>query len=81
MWEAQKRVSRSVIFRTVLDIDPTFKVSGAPSSKGLVGHLVRLRKWFYFGFKRYYKLFNRKLSSAVKKLPINWEKHLENLQK
>ena len=28
MWEAQKRVSRSVIFCTVLDIDPTFKVSG-----------------------------------------------------
>ena len=81
MWEAQKRVYRSVIFRTVLDIDPTFKVSDVPGGKGSAGHLVRLRNWFYFCFKRFYKLSNGKLSSVGQKLPINWGKHLGDLQK
>ena len=40
--EAQKRVSKSVIFCTVLGIDPTFKISGGPGNKGSAGHLVRL---------------------------------------
>ena len=42
MWEAQKRVSRSVIFRTVFDIDPAFKVSGGPGGKDSARVLVRL---------------------------------------
>ena len=58
-----------------------FKVSGGTGGKGSAGHLVRLRKWFYFGFKRCYNLFNRKLFGVGQKLPINWEKHLEYLQK
>ena len=42
MWEAQKRVSRSIICCTVSDIDSTFKVRGGPGGKGSAGHLVRL---------------------------------------
>ena len=76
MWEAQKHVSRSIIFHTVLYIDPTLKVSGVPSGKGSAGQLARLQKWFCFGFKRYYNLSNWNISSVLQKLPINWEKHL-----
>ena len=43
---------------TVLDIDATFKVSGRPGGKGSAGHSMRLRTWFYFGFKRSYNLSN-----------------------
>ena len=64
MWEAHKRVSRSIIFRTVLDIDTTFKVSGGPGDTGSSGHLVRLQKWFYFGFKRCYNLSNQNIYSV-----------------
>ena len=81
MWEAQKHVSIYVIFFTVLDIDPTFKVSGGPGGKVSAGHLVRLQKWFCFGFKRCYNLSNRKLCSVGQKLPINWDNHFEDLQK
>ena len=72
MWEAQKHVSRYVIFRTVLDINPTFKVRSGPGGKGSDGHMVRMKKWYYFGFKRCYNFSNRKLSSVGQKLPINW---------
>ena len=42
MCQAQKRVSISIIFCTVLDIDTTFKVSGGTGGKGSAGHLMRL---------------------------------------
>lgn len=81
LWERGKRVSRAVIFRLALEIDPTFKVSGGDGGKGSVGHLKRLKQWFYFGFKRRKRLSNRKIASIGQKLPRNWERHLENLQK
>ena len=74
MWEVHKRVSRSLLFPKVLDIDTEFKVSGGPSGKGSYGQFVRLQKWFYFGFKRCYNLSYQKLYSVGQKLPINWEK-------
>ena len=81
MWEAQKHVSRYIIFGTVLYIDFTLKVSGGTGGKDSADHLVRLRKWFYFGFKIWYSISNWKISSVGQKLPINWEKHLEDIQK
>ena len=64
-----------------MDIDTTFKVSGGPGDTGSSGHLVRLQKWFYFGFKRCYNLSNQNIYSVWQKLPINWEKYLEDLQR
>ena len=81
LWERGKRVSRSIIFRLALDIDPKFKVTGCGGGKGSVGHLNRLKKWFYFGFNKRKRLSNRKIASIGQKLPRNWEKHLADLQK
>ena len=72
-------MSGAVIFRTVMDIDPIFKVSGGPGVKGTVGHMKQLKKWFYYGFNRHYNLSNRKISSVGQKLPKDWEAHLSNL--
>ena len=80
LWAGDKRVSRVVVFRLVLDIDPMFKVSGGPGGKGSAGHWYRLQTWFYFGFNRRYNLSNRKLASIGQKLPVDWEEHLRRLQ-
>ena len=65
----RKRVSQAVIFRTVMDIDPVFKVRGGPGIKGMVGHMKLLKKWFYYGFNRHYNLSNRKISSVGQNFP------------
>ena len=49
-WADDKRVSHTVIFRTVLGIDPLFKVSRGVGGNGSKEHLQRLKQWFYFGF-------------------------------
>ena len=67
MGKKRKRVSRAVIFRTVMDIDPVFKVSDGTGTKGTVGHIKRMNKWFYYGFNRYYNLSNRNISSVGQK--------------
>ena len=72
-------MSRAVIFYTVLDIDPVFKFSGVPGIKGKVGHIKRLKKWFYYGFNRHYILSNINISSAGHKFPKDWETRLSNL--
>ena len=45
LWEKRKRVSRSVIFSIVIDINLVLKVSGGPGIKGTVGHMKRMKKW------------------------------------
>ena len=55
-WEDNKLVSRAVVFRTVLDLDPMFKVSGGTGGKGTIEHLQRQKQCFYFGFKQCYLL-------------------------
>ena len=72
MWVDQKRVSRSIVFRTVLEIDPNFKAEG-PGVKGSQQHLMRLKNWFYYGFNRRHKLTNRRISGAGQKLPKDWQ--------
>ena len=70
-WRLDQRVSRTMIFRQVLKIDPKFK--GGVESEG---HLSRLKKWFYYGFKVRHELSNRKICGAGQKLPVNWEQKL-----
>ena len=79
IWGKRKHVSRAAIFRTVMDIDPVFKVSGGPGIKWMVGQMKRLKEWFYYGFNRYYNLSNRRISSVGQKLPKDWKTHLSNL--
>ena len=45
-WKLDQRVSHTMIFQKVLDIDPKFK-GGVHSD----GYLAWLKKWFYYGFK------------------------------
>lgn len=73
-WRLEQRVSRTMIFRKVLDLDPKF-CGGVESD----GHLDRLKKWFYYGLKVRQNLSNRKISGAGQKLPGNWEETLKNM--
>ena len=66
-------------FRNVMDIYPVFKVSGGPGIKGTVGHMKRLKKWFYYGFNRRNNLSNRKISSVIQKFPKDWNTPLSSL--
>ena len=72
LWEQEKRVSWSVIFRTVLEIDPNSKVEGS-DVKGSKEHVLRLKNWFYFGFRSRNKLSNRRICGAMQKLPKDWK--------
>ena len=63
----------------MVDIDPIFKVSGGPGIKGTVGHMKRLKKWFYYGLNRYYKISNIRISSVGQKFPKDCKTHLSNL--
>ena len=73
-WELEQRVTRTMIFRKVLDIDPKFK-GGVKED----GYFDRLKKWFYYGFKVRHSLSVRKISGAGQKLPLNWEQKLLDL--
>ena len=67
-WRSEQRVSRTMIFRKVLDIDPKFK-GGVPSD----GYLARRKKWCYYGYKICPDLSHRKICGAGQKLPANGE--------
>ena len=68
MWEASKPLTRYVIFHKVMEIDPSF-MGGVDSD----GYFVRMKDWFYYGFKGRKKLSIRKISSIGQKLPNDWE--------
>ena len=65
-WKLEQRVSRTSIFRKVLDIKPKF--CGGFKEDGYLG---RMKKWFYYGFVKRFDLSNRKISGAGQKLPTN----------
>ena len=67
-WANERRVSRTMIFRQALVIDPSFK--GGPKSTNFI---ERMKKWFYYGFAKRSYLSVRKLASVGQKLPPNWE--------
>ena len=73
-WRLEQRVSRTMIFRKVMDINPLF-CGGIKSD----GHLDRLKKWFYYGLKVRQTLSNRKIAGAGQKLPGDWENALINM--
>lgn len=77
LWDKDRRVSRTIIFRLALEIDPLFKVSGGQGGKGSAEHLSRLKQWFYFRFNKKYRLSNRKIASVGQKLPRGWQRLLE----
>ena len=80
LWENDKCVSRTVVFRLVLEIDPDFLVSGGQGGRGSTGHLDRLKTWFYHGFKKRFNLSNRKIASIGQKLPDKWREKLRTQQ-
>ena len=47
----RKRVTRNLIFWKVLELDPNL-LGGVGSDK----HMSKLKKWFYYGLKRWTKL-------------------------
>ena len=63
-WKLEQRVSRTMIFRKVLDIDPKF-CGGVNSDR----YLERMKKWFYYGLIKRRDLSNRKISGAGQNLP------------
>ena len=80
LWANDKCVSRTVIFRLVLELDPDFQVSGGEGGRGSAGHMDRLKTWFYYGFKSRYRLSNRKIASIGQKLPDRWQEKLRTQQ-
>lgn len=65
-WKKNKKVSRGIIFRRALIIEPDF----------CNGDFAKLKEWFYGGFKKRMKLSLRVISSAGQKLPKDWkQKH------
>ena len=74
-WRLEQRVSRTMIFRQGLVIDPKL-CDGIKKD----GYLERLKKWFYYGFVRRNNLSIRKIAGAGQKLPNNWEKELINMK-
>ena len=61
--EEEKRITRTMIFRKALELDPGF----------YGGDIKRLKKWFYYGFVKRFELSIRKIASVGQKLPKDWE--------
>ena len=59
------------MFCWVLDIDQKF--CGGVDKEG---YLEKLKKWFYYGFKKRNYLSIRKLASVGKKIPKYWEEKM-----
>ncbi len=68
LWKDQKRVSRTMIFRKVMELDP--KYNGGPKAEGF---MEKMKKWFYKGFKVRAGLSVRKIAGAGQKIPDGWE--------
>ena len=52
---------------------------GFQGGVGSKGHFKRMKKWFYYGFKRRHKLSRRKTSSIGQKLPKDWEEKHQSI--
>ena len=73
--EKKQRLTRTMIFRKVLELNPDFL--GGVKSKG---YFVKMKKWFYGGFKIRYNYSLRKISGAGQKLPGDWEEKMVKLR-
>ncbi len=68
--EEEKRITRAMIFRKALELDPDFQG----------GDMKRLKQWFYYGFKRRANLSIRKIASVGQKLPKDWEAKMVDMR-
>jgi hypothetical protein len=73
--EDERRITRTMIFRQALEIDPLFM--GGIESPDL---MKRLRKWFYYGFVKRHKLSVRKIASVGQKLPADWKEKMVDMR-
>jgi len=71
----KKRVTRTMIFREVLKMDPKWY-----GGKGSKGFFKKMKQWFYFGFKKRHDLSICRISGAGQKLPLNWEAKMVDLR-
>lgn len=68
--EEEKRITRTMIFRKALELEPGF----------CDGDIQKLKKWFYYGFKKRFDLSIRKIASVGQKLPKNWEEQMVDMR-
>ena len=73
-WNDNKHITRGIVFRQAMQLDPTF-MGGLRSHN----HFKKLMAWFYLGFKKRHKLSRRKISSCGQKLPKDWKKKSHNI--
>ena len=67
VWSEDKRVSRTMIFRKALEINPEFR-GGAQDPN----FIASAKNWFYYSFAKKNDLSITKLSSVGQKLPDGW---------
>jgi len=75
-WNLEQRISRTMLFRKVLEIKPSF--CGEVKSDG---YLDQMKTWFYYGIVNRLDLSNRKIVGTSQKLPntYNWEQALVDM--
>ena len=61
-WAKEKIVTRNIIFREVLELDPNF-LGGV----GSFNHMEKLKNWFYYGLKQQENIFIRNIFSVGQK--------------
>ena len=69
LWKEKKKVSRLIILRKVLEINPLFKGGRANNPKWF----KCIKNWFYHGFCRRYNLSYTRVAGVSRKLPPNWK--------
>jgi len=73
-WEDDRHVTRAIMLRHAMCINPGF-LGGVGSQ----GHFSKLKNWFYYGWKKRFKLSTRKISSCGQKLPRDWQLKVANI--
>lgn len=76
LWKNEKRVTRTMIFRKALEINP--ELYGGVQSEGFLG---RMKNWFYYSFVKKFNLSCRKIASVGQKLPENWEEKMVDFRR
>lgn len=69
-----KRITRNLIFRKVNELDTSFMAGGSARER-----LIRMKKWFYGGFKKRYGLSYARISGAGQKLPKDWQEKVKSI--
>ena len=75
LWRNEKRVTRTLIFCHMMEIDPAF-LGGFHSTS----YFIRLNKWLYYGFTRRQNLSICNLDSVDHKLPLDRKQKSKELR-